>query len=338
MNRDVILYLFTFLSSDDIINFFNTCKDFYGYSKIYVFNEFYPYQKIMDKSYFDNFTAVNNYDEGRLPNNIKKLKYLFSDKLNDIKTKLPESIDFLEININVTDSLKAKLPSQLKELVLHNLIQEKLNFIFPSSLTSLKLRSSNIFYIYDTSPKSLCELDLKIIDWDSVYKMIYPKYLKKLRLFYSISVPDTPNFPPYLTSLDYNCKIKSQLPNTIVSLTLYGHNIDGHTCVFLPSNLKNLCIKEILCGFKGIYSDQHIINYTQICHYQNFIEQIPISVENIYVELLGVNFVSDLKFDRNIVGYEKNVENYMLGDNECQILSYSKIKNYQPKVLVHQVD
>ena len=68
--KDMILLICNYLSDDSVINLFSTCRDFYEYTKIYIFNEYHPYDKVIKKSYYDSFTSINKYNEGLLPKKI----------------------------------------------------------------------------------------------------------------------------------------------------------------------------------------------------------------------------------------------------------------------------
>ena len=139
INQDVLFYLCTFLLDDEIINLFCICKCFYPYTRIYKFNEFHSYDKVIKKSYFENFVAINKYHGGKLHNNIKKLCIKRKTTLEDFSHFLPDNIEYLKFYFDKKNPMPKGLPQNLKQLCILNQKHSKFN--------------------YSNLPKSLCHMN-----------------------------------------------------------------------------------------------------------------------------------------------------------------------------------
>lgn len=274
ISKDVMLLICTYLDDGNVINLFSTCTDFYKYSKIYKFNEFHSYNKVIKRSYYENFLAIKNYIEGNLHDNIKKLCFVDSEEWIKINDSLPDSIDYLEFNVNLIASLQGKLPTNVKELVFKNISYQILPKILPQTLISLTIK----YYDHLTQinfPESLQELNLNA---NTCLDIIFPKNLKKLKLFIEITVGDI-DFPNKLTYLDYNKDIIKFLPDTLESLTLYYSNTYLSVLSFIPCNLKNLYLFDI---FSSPYDSVNTCNFFRYVDFSHFIKKLPENIE--YIE------------------------------------------------------
>ena len=96
ITKDIILYICAFLSDKEVINLFNTCSAFYKLTKIYRFRELFPYHEVVNKSYFESFTSISHYEEGKLHNNIKRISVEGTKTLN-LNGLLPDSTEMFSL-------------------------------------------------------------------------------------------------------------------------------------------------------------------------------------------------------------------------------------------------
>ena len=312
--KDMIFYICTFLSDKDVINLFNTCSYFYKFTKMYTFNELHSYQEVFKKNYYESFTSIGQYKEGKLPNNIKKLCLIGTKeiKLNDL---MSDNIEILVLDLLLTKSLEGNLPKNLKEFVMEN-VNINTSFIFPKTLIKMKLCVKNYLNLVNFFPESLQELHLEVCYKYS--KMSFPKNLKKLTLncLYLI-LSKSVELPPNLNYLDYNGPIIEPLPNTIISLTIYDCNINDNMLKFLPKELKNLYI----FGMKSSYGWQIEVKYN------NLIKKIPKSVDFIQMDNCYELFFKEILDDCKINGFVQINQSSLKHENSLNNIFFKRIND-----------
>ena len=144
LNKDIILYICEFLSENDIMCFLSSCASSYKYIQNFSFNEFHIYSKVYKKSYYDNFTAISEYDEGKLPIKIKKLS--FSEKfMGKIDNVLPDSILFVEFK----GEYVCKLPKYLTELKLSKIKKYNFEGTLPNTLKQILYGKIDLYIARD---------------------------------------------------------------------------------------------------------------------------------------------------------------------------------------------
>ena len=201
----------------------------------------------------------------------------------EIIEPLSESIQTLKFGYYFNKSLVGKLPKKLIQLILNYGYDLDLKGALPSTLKYLTIDGWYTYTLTGCLPDSLIELNLNLRIFSEF--SIFPSNLLKLRIFYDEYYPvKSDHFPPNLTYLDYNGPIDCQLPNSLISLTLYATNINESIYKFLPKSIKFL----YLFDFHSMYTYSSLYP-SGIDIYKNFIKNIPNNIE--YIELANYSYL-----------------------------------------------